>query len=105
MQRPLDQTAAEQYPDYLEWEGVKYPLSYEFEPTSERDGVTLKVPLMALKQIPSRRLEWLVPGLLRENASHWLKACPNPCAGTLCRCLILSMPRSPTCSRVTSRWP
>ncbi len=77
LQRPLDQGAAAQYPDYLEWEGVKYPLSYEFEPTSERDGVTLNVPLMALKQIPSRRLEWLVPGLLREKCIALIKGLPK----------------------------
>ncbi|MBZ2167903.1 ATP-dependent RNA helicase HrpA [Marinobacter sp. F4216] len=77
LQRPLDAGAAELYPDYLEWEGVRYPLSYEFEPTSERDGVTLQVPLMALKQIPSRRLEWLVPGLLREKCIALVKGLPK----------------------------
>lgn len=77
LQRPVDQSAAELYPDYLEWEGVKYPLSYEFEPTSERDGVTLQVPLMALKQIPERRLEWLVPGLLREKCIALVKGLPK----------------------------
>lgn len=77
LQRPVDAQAAELYPDYLEWEGVRYPLSYEFEPTSERDGVTLQVPLMALKQIPSRRLEWLVPGLLREKCVALVKGLPK----------------------------
>jgi ATP-dependent helicase HrpA len=77
LQRPVDQSAAELYPDYLEWQGVKYPLSYEFEPTSERDGVTLRVPLMALKQIPERRLEWLVPGLLREKCIALVKGLPK----------------------------
>ncbi|MBE0486801.1 ATP-dependent RNA helicase HrpA [Marinobacter sp.] len=77
LQRPLDQSAATQFPDFLEWEGVKYPLSYEFEPTSEQDGVTLNVPLMALKQIPSRRLEWLVPGLLREKCIALVKGLPK----------------------------
>ncbi|HLV77101.1 MAG TPA: ATP-dependent RNA helicase HrpA [Marinobacter sp.] len=77
LQRPLDQSAGEQFPDYLEWEGVKYPLSYEFEPTSERDGVTVNVPLMALKQIPARRLEWLVPGLLREKCIALVKGLPK----------------------------
>eukprot|EP00003_Mantamonas_plastica_P012695 TRINITY_DN2264_c0_g1_i1.p1 TRINITY_DN2264_c0_g1~~TRINITY_DN2264_c0_g1_i1.p1 ORF type:complete len:1312 (-),score=155.84 TRINITY_DN2264_c0_g1_i1:14049-17984(-) len=77
LQRPLDSGAAEQYPDYLEWEGVRYPLSYEFEPTSERDGVTLQVPLMALKQIPSRRIEWIVPGLLREKCIALVKGLPK----------------------------
>ncbi|WP_336366623.1 ATP-dependent RNA helicase HrpA [Marinobacter sp. C2H3] len=77
MQRALDDQAGQQYPDYLEWEGVRYPLSYEFEPTSERDGVTLQVPLMALRQIPSRRLEWLVPGLLREKCIALVKGLPK----------------------------
>lgn len=77
LQRPVDAQAGELYPDFLEWEGVRYPLSYEFEPTSERDGVTLQVPLMALKQIPSRRLEWLVPGLLREKCVALVKGLPK----------------------------
>ena len=77
LQRPVDAQAGELYPDYLEWEGVRYPLSYEFEPTSDRDGVTLQVPLMALKQIPSRRLEWLVPGLLREKCVALVKGLPK----------------------------
>ncbi|WP_018405640.1 ATP-dependent RNA helicase HrpA [Marinobacter gelidimuriae] len=77
LQRPLDAQAVALYPDFLEWEGVKYPLDYEFEPTSERDGVTLRVPLMALKQIPARRLEWLVPGLLREKCIALVKGLPK----------------------------
>ena len=77
LQRPLDAEADKLYPDYLEWEGVRYPLSYEFEPTSEQDGVTLQVPLMALKQIPARRLEWLVPGLLREKCIALVKGLPK----------------------------
>lgn len=77
LQRPVDAQAADLYPDYLEWQGVRYPLSYEFEPTSEKDGVTLQVPLMALKQIPSRRLEWLVPGLLREKCIALVKSLPK----------------------------
>ncbi|EMP55536.1 RNA helicase, ATP-dependent DEAH box, HrpA type [Marinobacter santoriniensis NKSG1] len=77
LQRPIDEQADALYPDYLEWDGVKYPLSYEFEPTSERDGVTMQVPIMALKQIPSRRLEWLVPGLLREKCIALVKGLPK----------------------------
>jgi ATP-dependent helicase HrpA len=77
LQRPVDARADQLYPDYLEWEGVRYPLSYEFEPTSERDGVSLQVPLMALKQIPARRLEWLVPGLLREKCIALVKGLPK----------------------------
>ena len=77
LQRPKDEHADSLYPDFLEWEGVKYPLSYEFEPTSERDGVTLQAPIMALKQLPARRLEWLVPGLLREKCIALVKGLPK----------------------------
>ncbi|MBC7191003.1 ATP-dependent RNA helicase HrpA [Marinobacter sp.] len=77
LQRPLDEQETSLYPDYLDWEGVQYPLSYQFEPTGEDDGVTLKVPLMALKQLPSRRLEWLVPGLLREKCIALVKGLPK----------------------------
>ena len=77
LQRSLDDSAAEQYPDYLEWEGVSYPLSYQFEPTGQDDGVTLQVPVMALKQLPSQRLEWLVPGLVREKCIALVKGLPK----------------------------
>ncbi|WP_404362332.1 ATP-dependent RNA helicase HrpA [Marinobacter sp.] len=77
LQRPLDERTVEQFPDELEWQGVRYPLSYQFEPTAEDDGVTLQVPLMALKQLPGYRLEWLVPGLLREKCNALVKSLPK----------------------------
>ncbi|WP_423202294.1 ATP-dependent RNA helicase HrpA [Marinobacter salicampi] len=77
LQRPVDATTGEQFPDELEWDGVRYPLSYQFEPTGEDDGVTVHVPLMALKQLPVYRLEWLVPGLLREKCIALVKGLPK----------------------------
>lgn len=77
LQRSPDAATAEEYPDELEWEGVRYPLSYQFEPTGNDDGVTLSVPLMALKQVPGHRVDWLVPGLLREKCIHLVKGLPK----------------------------
>ncbi|WP_413468724.1 ATP-dependent RNA helicase HrpA [Marinobacter sp.] len=77
LQRPLDESTEVQFPDQLEWEGIRYPLSYQFEPTGTDDGVTLQVPLMALKQLPGYRLEWLVPGLLREKCIALVKSLPK----------------------------
>ncbi len=77
LQRAPDAGLTDDYPDEMEWEGVRYPLSYEFEPTRNDDGVTLQVPLMALKQVPSHRVDWLVPGLLREKCIHLVKALPK----------------------------
>ncbi|OEY68109.1 ATP-dependent RNA helicase HrpA [Marinobacter sp. X15-166B] len=77
LQRPLDDSAEALYPDHLEWEGARYPLSYQFEPTGEDDGVSLKVPLMALTQLPNQRLEWLVPGLVREKCIALVRGLPK----------------------------
>ncbi|WP_148862620.1 ATP-dependent RNA helicase HrpA [Marinobacter fonticola] len=77
LQRAPDAQIGMAYPDELEWEGARYPLSYEFEPTRADDGVTLHVPLMALKQVPSHRVDWLVPGLLREKCIHLIKGLPK----------------------------
>ena len=77
LQRPLAEDADQLFPDRLDWEGVSYPLSYQFEPTGEDDGVTVQVPLMALKQLPANRLEWLVPGLMREKCIALIKGLPK----------------------------
>lgn len=77
LQRSVQEGADTLYPDTLEWDGIRYPLSYQFEPTGEDDGVTLQVPLMALRQLPGARLEWLVPGLVREKCIALVKGLPK----------------------------
>lgn len=66
-----------QYPDELTLKGVRYPLSYHFAPEAEDDGVTMTVPAAMLSQLPRYRLEWLVPGLLREKCIALLKSLPK----------------------------
>lgn len=70
-------TAEEQFPDVLEVGGVEFPLSYRFEPGSEDDGVTLRVPLPLLNQVHEERAQWLVPGLLRERVIALLRSLPK----------------------------
>ncbi|MBK5913512.1 ATP-dependent helicase [Rhodocyclus purpureus] len=53
------------------------PLSYQFEPGSARDGVTLSLPLAQLNRLPATRCEWLVPGLLREKVLQLVKTLPQ----------------------------
>jgi len=76
-QRPLEDDVENAYPDVLAWEGVEYPLDYRFDPASNDDGVTVTVPLMALKQLPRERLDWLVPGLVREKCIALVKGLPK----------------------------
>ncbi|SFU35563.1 ATP-dependent helicase HrpA [Halomonas korlensis] len=65
------------YPDELNLNGVRYPLSYHFELGAIDDGVTLTVPAAMLPQLPLARLEWLVPGLLREKCIALMKSLPK----------------------------
>jgi hypothetical protein len=39
--------------------------------------VTLTLPLAQLNQIPAARMEWLVPGLLKEKLVQLIKTLPH----------------------------
>jgi ATP-dependent helicase HrpA len=67
----------EAFPHQIKVGGVDYALSYHFEPGSPRDGVTLTLPLAQLNQIPVLRMEWLVPGLLKEKLVQLIKTLPQ----------------------------
>nr|WP_275298087.1 ATP-dependent RNA helicase HrpA [Halomonas campisalis] len=75
--RDAEEVTQAQYPDALVLGGVRYPLSYRFEPGAVDDGVTLTVPAAMLPQLPLARLEWLVPGLLRDKCIALLKSLPK----------------------------
>ncbi|OMH39733.1 ATP-dependent RNA helicase HrpA [Motiliproteus sp. MSK22-1] len=66
-----------QYPDSLDWEGMSFRLSYRFEPGAGDDGVTISVPVGALNLLPQNRLEWLVPGMLKQKCIAMLKLLPK----------------------------
>lgn len=65
------------FPPRVELGGVAYPLTYHFEPGSPRDGVTLVLPLASLNQLALPRLEWLVPGLVKEKLVQLIKTLPQ----------------------------
>ena len=67
----------ETFPPALEYRGQKYKLAYHHDPGAADDGVTLSLPLAALNQLPATRLEWLVPGLLKEKVVALLKTLPQ----------------------------
>lgn len=69
--------AAAWFPKTMEMAGIEMALSYQFEPGSPRDGVTMTVPLFALNQIDPVRAEWLVPGMVKEKAQALLKSLPQ----------------------------
>ncbi|HEX4444933.1 MAG TPA: ATP-dependent RNA helicase HrpA [Galbitalea sp.] len=53
------------------------PLDYRFEPGSEDDGVTVRVPLALLASLTPAGFDWLVPGLREELVTALLKTLPK----------------------------
>ncbi|MGV3591373.1 MAG: ATP-dependent RNA helicase HrpA [Gammaproteobacteria bacterium] len=66
-----------QFPQELTTAGLELPLEYAFEPGEAQDGVSVEVPVSALKQLRNDELDWLVPGLWREKCIALIKALPK----------------------------
>jgi ATP-dependent helicase HrpA len=67
----------EQYPETMVMAGTPLPLAYRFAPGHPLDGLTLTVPLALLNQLDDATLSWLVPGMIRDKVTHYLKALPK----------------------------
>lgn len=65
------------FPDHLDNNGIRFPLSYQFKPGDKKDGVTISVPVNAIKQLDVDKLEKLVPGLLRDKCIQLIKSLPR----------------------------
>lgn len=76
-QRDADEVTAGSYPDHLDFDGLKLPLTYHFAPGADDDGVTLTIPRAAIRQVPPADCEWLVPGMRREKIEALLRSLPK----------------------------
>jgi len=65
------------FPDHFVYQKLKLPLTYQFEPQQEDDGVSVRLPVGVLNQIEPQPFEWLVPGMLQEKLVAWIKALPK----------------------------
>lgn len=77
MQHSATHVSDNQFPDEFLWPGMRLKLSYQFEPGKDQDGVSIKVPLGLLNQLPAHRLQWLVPGMLADKCVALVKALPK----------------------------
>ncbi|WP_020579581.1 ATP-dependent RNA helicase HrpA [Actinopolymorpha alba] len=66
------------YPDVWRQDGLAIPLTYQFEPGADADGVTAHVPLAILNQISAERFEWQIPGLREELVTELIRSLPKP---------------------------
>jgi len=68
----------EWFPDWLEVGGQSFPLEYHFDPGNPDDGVHLSIPIELLNTLSPGKLQWLVPGLLRDKLIALIRALPKP---------------------------
>jgi len=65
------------HPDFWQQGALTLPLSYQFEPGSDVDGVTVHLPLAILNQISDQGFDWQVPGLRRALIIALIKSLPK----------------------------
>ncbi len=65
------------FPEVWQLGSLKLPLSYEFDPASDDDGVSIRVPLPALPQLDSIELLWGIAGWRYELVLQLLKTLPK----------------------------
>jgi ATP-dependent helicase HrpA len=59
------------------WDERGLGLSYQFEPGTAADGVTIAVPLSMLNQLSDDEFSWQVPGLREELVTTLIKSLPK----------------------------
>ena len=77
MQHDAASITSDQFPDFLQFNGARYPLEYHFDPSQKRDGISLITPLAGLNAISAGRCEWLVPGMLHEKMVQLIRSLPK----------------------------
>jgi ATP-dependent helicase HrpA len=53
------------------------PIRYEFDPTSQHDGITVEVPLARLDRVDPGVFEWQVPGFRTELVETLIRSLPK----------------------------
>ncbi len=66
------------HPDVWVDGDLRLPLTYQFEPGSEADGVTVHIPVDVLNRVGAQGFDWQVPGLRHELVTALIKSLPKP---------------------------
>ncbi|GAA2379159.1 ATP-dependent RNA helicase HrpA [Catellatospora methionotrophica] len=65
------------YPDVWQQGEFELPLTYQFEPGTNADGVTVHIPLPLLNQITPAGFDWQIPGVREELAVALVRSLPK----------------------------
>ncbi|MCT2589482.1 ATP-dependent RNA helicase HrpA [Streptomyces sp. N2-109] len=66
------------YPDTWHQGELAFPVTYQFEPGTDADGVTVHVPLHVLNQVTADGFDWQIPGLRAEVVTELIRSLPKP---------------------------
>ncbi|WP_328888214.1 ATP-dependent RNA helicase HrpA [Streptomyces sp. NBC_00316] len=66
------------YPDSWRQGKLKFKVTYQFEPGTDADGVTVHVPLQVLNQVTAEGFDWQIPGLREEVVTELIRSLPKP---------------------------
>ncbi len=75
--RDADHISKLDFPDNWYQGNLTLPLSYQFEPGTEDDGVSVHIPVALLNQIEDEGFDWLVAGLRLEKCIALIKSLPK----------------------------
>ncbi|MBI9113606.1 ATP-dependent RNA helicase HrpA [Sanguibacter suaedae] len=70
--------SAEDFPQQWVQGDLTLPLTYQFQPGTDADGVTVHVPVSVLNRVVPDGFDWMVPGLLDELTTAAIRALPKP---------------------------
>jgi len=65
------------FPDQVALGNTALPLTYNYQPGEENDGVTVRVPAQLAGHLTSGQIQWMVPGIREELANVMLRALPK----------------------------
>ncbi|MFV2197377.1 ATP-dependent RNA helicase HrpA [Nocardiopsis sp. LOL_012] len=74
----VDAVSEDDYPDVWRQGEFAFPLTYQFEPGSDSDGVTAHVPVKLLNQVENTGFDWQIPGLRDELITALIRSLPKP---------------------------
>lgn len=72
------QVTESDYPDTWQQGRLRFPVTYQFEPGTDADGVTVHVPLQVLNQVTAEGFDWQIPGLRADLVTELIRSLPKP---------------------------
>nr|WP_281272946.1 ATP-dependent RNA helicase HrpA [Streptomyces reniochalinae] len=72
-----EEISASDYPDVWRQGGLALPVTYQFEPGADADGVTVHVPLQVLNQVTAEGFDWQIPGLREDLVTELIRSLPK----------------------------